>query len=1024
VNKFGFALAIGGSWFIGKTSLCATEPIGEVYSSVDSAWSIGGIFWVLSALLPAVIVALMWAISRAKNKKIATNPNSAVGQERQSEYLLGMLLNHIPSAIWIKDADDDYRYILANDFYLTSTGVKGGFRFEGKTDFEIHPHDLAQKYRSDDVKVIESGTKQEFFEEYEDTDGVRHSIHSIKLPLPDYRQGRRLLLGMGINISEVVEKRNRLQEVNQLLQAIQDNLPCPFFVKDADNDFRYLMGNRTYTDFLSVSPEALIGMVDSELYPDPENVRACHESDLSAMETGYSDANEKVVIDGQAHILRCIKSRLVREDGRRLLVGICVDITAETELQEQLHNAMDELKIHAEQEHLLNSCLESALLNEKEDSAIQIVLAMVGERLKADHAYCFHYDYQENTVLPCKEWTPADRRGEFDSMPQFAIDPKDELFKLLCERQMLSLPDVTSPQAREIRDRWIELLPTKNVCSLFAIGIWRNGELWGHIGLSYCNPKSELSQQENDLLQSCAHIVEVILERQKNRDELERSEYEKLLLMDSIRIPIMLFNPDLQLIRCNNAALEIAGIPEEQVYRQPCWTTFCGNACRHQGCPVHLVGQDHKMHLVELPIKGRDYQLSAYPIEVDGKLINIMTTMVDVTELNATQRKLTIALKEAQNASKAKSYFLATMSHELRTPLNAVIGFSELLENGQLPKQEHDDYLRSINLAGNSLLSLINDVLDLSKLEAEQMMLVPQSTDLTKILNEIQAIFQYKIRQKQLKMLLQIDKDFPLLKLDSLRLRQILLNLIGNAVKFTEHGQIDISAEFRSIAPDRGNLKIVIRDTGIGIAKEKQAKIFEPFAQGDTPRDSHAYQGTGLGLAISHRLANRMGGRILLESDAGKGSCFTLELDSVEISVLPVIAEHKEELTNLPKPRTRVLLVDDVPMNLKVLQAMLRKLDIDSVCANSGSNALEILNSDHDFQMVLTDLWMPNMSGSELAQKIHEIPENANLPIAVITADSQMPEEKSAIFQGVLLKPVTLEALQNLLAFVAKKSTV
>ncbi|MBS1370552.1 MAG: PAS domain-containing protein [Lentisphaeria bacterium] len=1017
MNKHIFALLSGGILLAGGILLSAAEPVSGAPAPPAAGRNIAGdIGWWLTALLPAAAVGLAWHVSRAKQRKARPAPEPATGKAQPAEHLLQLLLDNMPSAFWIKDSEDDYRYLLVNDFYYQAMGLPTENRLEGRSDFDIHPHDLAEKYRADDIGVIESGMKQEFDEQYEDANGVRRCIHSIKLPLSDYRKDRKLLLGMSFDVTEIVEKRNRLQEANQLLQAIQDNLPCAFFVKDADNGFRYLMGNRTYTDFLSISGAELPGREDCELYPDPENVRACHESDLTAMEQGYSDADEEVTIRGKSHTLRCIKSRLVREDGRRLLVGICVDITEEKQLQEKLHAAMEELKIHAEQEHLLNCCLESALLNEAEDSAIRFVLAMVGERLKADHAYCFRYDYQQNRIEPCQEWTREGRAERLDTMPQFPIDPQERWLRMLRSRQMLNLPDVTTPEAKAIHGRWAGLMPEINVRSLYAIGVWRDGELWGHIGLSYSGRKNELTEQEKNLLQSCAHIVEVILERRKNRDELKRSEYEKLLLMDSIRIPIMLFNPDLKLIRCNNAALEIAGIPEEQIYRQECWKTFCGNECRSSECPVYLSRQDNQMHVRELRVKGRDYQLCAYPIQVDGKLVNIMKTMVDVTELNAIQRKLTAALEEAQNASKAKSYFLATMSHELRTPLNAVIGFSELLQNGQLPQQEHDDYLRSINLAGNSLLSLINDVLDLSKLEAEQMVLAPLPTDLKRILDEIRAVFQYKVRQKRLTLTLDCPDDFPPVKLDSLRLRQILLNLIGNAVKFTEHGGITVSIVFHPAAPGRGDLEIAIRDTGIGIPKEKQENIFEPFAQSDAARDSHAYQGTGLGLAISRRLAGRMGGRIRLESEAGQGSCFTLELNGVELALQPAPAEEPAAAPLPPPEGTRLLLVDDVPMNLKVLQAMLRKLNIESVCADSGKSALDILASDRGFRLVLTDLWMPGMSGSELALRIHANPETAQLPVFVITADSQIPEEKSSVFQGVLLKPVTLEALQNLLA--------
>ena len=811
--------------------------------------------------------------------------------------------------------------------------------------------------------------------------------------------------------------RKQLQETNQLLQALLDNIPCAFFVKDADDDYRYLMSNQTYAGFLSTTCEYLYGKTDDEFYL-PNDVATCHESDLQAMEAGHSDADEVVTIKGAQYVLRCIKNRIVRNDGHRLLLGICVDITNERVLQKELREAMDVQKVYVEQEHLLNQCLGSVMLNEGEDSAISIVMKMIGERLKADHAYCFKYDYQCDRIVPMQEWAGDGQKKRENFIPDMSINQDEGWFKLFLERKILCLPDVSKPEAKAVHGSWAGHMEKIGVRSLYAMPVWCENELWGHIGLSYTASKGELSESEMDLVQSCAHIVEMILERRNKRDELNRSEYEKLLIMDSIKIPIMLFNPEMHLMRCNNAALEIAGIPEAQVYRQDCWETFCKKGCRPADCPVCRVINSMKESDCEMRIRDRDFLLSAYPIMIDGKLLYIMKTMIDITELNAAKERLAAALEEARDASKAKSYFLATMSHELRTPLNAVIGFSELLQNERLPQNEYDDYIHSINLAGNSLLMLINDVLDLSKLEAGQAVLTSRATDLTKTLEELRAVFQYKVKRQGLSMSVKMPENMPLLSLDSLRLRQILLNLIGNAVKFTEKGGIDISVVFEAFAKGRGKLTIAVRDTGIGISPEACGKIFAPFVQSDATRDSHAYKGTGLGLAISKRLAEQMGGCIRLESELGKGSCFTLELNGVETVDGDPAKNAKKEIVPCHggmSANIRVLLVDDVEMNLKVLQAMMRKMNIESVSAISGAEALEILNKDNGFDMVLTDLWMPEMNGMEFANKLKEVPGCGKIPVIAVTADTEVKQNfDMEAFAGMLLKPITIAKMEEL----------
>ncbi len=415
----------------------------------------------------------------------------------------------------------------------------------------------------------------------------------------------------------------------------------------------------------------------------------------------------------------------------------------------------------------------------------------------------------------------------------------------------------------------------------------------------------------------------------------------------------------------------------------------------------------------------RSVVVSLAPIcRKSGEAIGSVITVRDITRLREYQKRLVAAVEKAQNADRAKSYFLATMSHELRTPLNAVIGFSELLQNEKLPQEEHDDYLHSINLAGNSLLMLINDVLDLSKLEAGRVVFTPQATDLKKVLEETQAVFQYKVKQKRLNLSV-VCEDVPPLKLDGLRVRQIMLNLIGNSVKFTEHGGIKVGVEFRKTKDGIGDLQVDVCDTGIGIAPGAREKIFAPFVQSDALRDSHAYNGTGLGLAISRRLAEQMGGCIRLESEVGRGSRFTLELNNVEIdapgeAAVPDEAESHDLYADFE--HAKILLVDDVEMNLKVLQAMLRKMDMECVCANSPSEALEILKKDKGFRLVLTDLWMPGMNGDELARKIKSLDGGADIRVIAVTADAEIRRNfDTGSFSGVLLKPLTREKLESVL---------
>ena len=242
-----------------------------------------------------------------------------------------------------------------------------------------------------------------------------------------------------------------------------------------------------------------------------------------------------------------------------------------------------------------------------------------------------------------------------------------------------------------------------------------------------------------------------------------------------------------------------------------------------------------------------------------------------------------------------------------------------------------------------------------------------------------------------------------------------MLNLIGNAVKFTENGGIDIFVNFKRVPEGKVDISVGVRDTGMGIPEDEREKIFASFVQSRALRDTHAYNGTGLGLAISRRLAMQMGGCISLESEVGKGSCFRLELGGIEEAEPEAveIMESSHEAAILPE-EIRMLIVDDVPMNLKVLQAMLRKLGIESVCAGSGAEALEVLKSDKNFKYVLTDLWMPEMDGVEFAKEMKRMSGCENISVMAVTADTEMKQNfDMGAFSGMLLKPVTIDSIRG-----------
>ncbi len=389
------------------------------------------------------------------------------------------------------------------------------------------------------------------------------------------------------------------------------------------------------------------------------------------------------------------------------------------------------------------------------------------------------------------------------------------------------------------------------------------------------------------------------------------------------------------------------------------------------------------------------------------------------------QNRVFSALKQAKDADKAKSMFLASMSHEIRTPLNAVIGFAELLKDSTLPPPEQREYLGSIAAAGNSLLALINDVLDLSKLEAGQLVLSPSDVNFADLLHEVSAIFRQKCAARQISIQEDVAPELPILWIDKLRVRQILFNLIGNAVKFTEHGGITVKVRFLPDNARVGTLSFQVIDTGCGIAEEDQKQLFQMFVQSAALRGTKAADsGTGLGLAICRRLVEQMNGDIQLQSQPGVGSEFSVTLRQIRYGRSPDFPAPAADnpLTPAEFAGLRVLLVDDVTMNLKVMTAMLRRLQIDVRSVGGGKEALAFL-AEHKIDAVMTDLWMPEMNGAELAAALRSYPDFHALPIAAVTADADGKANFDlSVFDAVMTKPVTTAKITATLRKLLKKT--
>ena len=762
----------------------------------------------------------------------------------------------------------------------------------------------------------------------------------------------------------LLERTRKWQESSRLLEAVLEQSPDAIFIKDVEGRYQYV--NRALVERLHRPITDILGRSDRELFP-PALASSYLQTDLDTLTRGEACLfEEQLSLNGKNHIYNVMKAPYRDDKGRTIgLLGMTRDITEMRQAQEQMERHYEMLR-------------------------------------------------QAERIASTGSWTLDLATGQFTNSEMLAE----------MNGQTPDAPPLTPESLRRVLSAEDHALLSQAIqkCSVD--------------GMPYCldmlhkrpNGGSFPSRIRGQAFRNSAGEITMLHGTVQDLSEHVEAQERLHSLADNL--------PNGAIFRCEQTPAGILALNYVSAGVQTLLGLTAHTMITNQRAFPRAI---HIDDVVDYIAKVKDclrthatFDTVCRVRHADGGIVWIRTRatprvthdavlwegfLMDVTLEHEAQQALQQAKEAAEAAEKAKSEFLATMSHEIRTPMNTVIGMTQLLQQSQMTSKQRN-YLDKVALSATALLNIINDILDFSKLEAEMLQLAPEPFTIDALLETVSAVTSLRAEQKGIEIVYAVHSQVPRqLYGDMQRLTQVLTNLVGNAIKFTERGEVvvRISAAHDPTAENGRThvLHVSVRDTGIGMAPAQVEQLFRPFTQAEA-HISRRYGGTGLGLAISRRLVQMMGGDISVHSQPGVGSDFRFQVR--------LQGEQRSTLgKTLDAQDCRVLVVDDNPMARDILSGMVSGFGLECSTAASGPEALEMLHAantqQRPYRMVLMDWRMPDMDGLEVATRIRDDQQLADTPaMLMVTAycrDEVLDRISDLGLQGLLVKPVTESALFN-----------